>query len=44
MSDMSLSVHIDNTNKDILITDEGSTQELDDITLTSEAKYPINFT
>ena len=29
---------------DILILDEGPTQELDDTTLTTEAKYPINFT
>ena len=41
---MSSSVHIDNKNKDILILDEGSTQGLDDTTLTVEAKYPINFT
>ena len=42
--DMSSSVHIDNKNKDILILGEGPTQGLDDTTLTSEAKYPINFT
>ena len=41
---MSSSVHVDNENKDILILGEGSTQELDDTTLTTEAKYPINFT
>ena len=41
---MSSSVHIDNKNKDILILGEGPTQELDDATLTAEAKYPINFT
>ena len=41
---MSSSVHIDNKNKDILILGEGPTQELDDNTLTAEAKYPINFT
>ena len=41
---MSSSVHIDNKNKDILILGEGPTQELDDTTLTAEAKYPINFT
>ena len=29
--------------KDILILGEGLTQGLDDTTLTSEAKYPINF-
>ena len=41
---MSSSMHIDNENKDILILGEGSTQELDDATLTAEAKHPINFT
>ena len=40
---MSSSVHIDDKNKDILILGEGPTQELDDSTLTAEAKYPINF-
>ena len=35
---MSSSLHIDDENK------EGPTQELDDATLTAEAKYPINFT
>ena len=44
--DMSLPVHIDNKNKDTLILGEGSTQGLNDTTLTAEAKYPIciNFT
>ena len=42
-ADMSSSVHVDNKNKDILIIGEGPTQELDDTTLTAEAKYPINF-
>ena len=42
--DMSSSVHIDNEGKHILILGEGPTQGLDDITLTTEAKYPINFT
>ena len=41
---MSSSVHIDNKEKDILIFDERPKQGLDDITLTAEAKYPINFT
>ena len=41
---MSSSMHIDNENKDILILGEGPTQELDDATLTAEAKHPINFT
>ena len=43
-TDMSSSAHVDNKNKDILILGEGTTQELDDATLTAEAKYPINFT
>ena len=43
-TDMSSSVHIDNKNKDILILGEGTTQGLDDTTLTAEVKYPINFT
>ena len=37
-------VHIDNKGKDILILGEGPTQGLDDTTLTTEAKYHINFT
>ena len=37
-------MHIDNENKDILILGEGPTQELDDATLTAEAKHLINFT
>ena len=41
---MSSSVHIDDKNRDILIFSEEPTQGLDDITLTVEAKYPINFT
>ena len=41
---MSSSVHIDNKNKDILILGEGPTQRLDDTILTTEAKYPIDFT
>ena len=41
---MSSSVHIDNTGKDILILGEEPTQRLDDVTLTAEAIYPINFT
>ena len=41
---MSSSVHIDNKNKDVLILGDGQTQELDDTTLTAEAKYNINFT
>ena len=41
---MNSSVHADNKNRDILILGEGPLQGLDDITLTGEAKYPINFT
>ena len=41
---MSSSGHVNNKGKDILILGEGPTQELDDTTLTGEAKYPINFT
>ena len=37
-------MHVDNKNKDILVLGEGPTQSLDDITITAEAKYPINFT
>ena len=43
-ANISSSVHIDNKNKDILILGEGSTQGLNDTTLTAEAKYPVNFT
>ena len=39
---MSLSVHVDDENKSILVLDEGPTQELDDTALPAEAKYPIN--
>ena len=41
--DMSSSVHTDNKKKDTLILGKGSTQGLDDITLTAEAQYSINF-
>ena len=41
---MSSSVHINNKNKDILVSSEGPTEGLDDTSLTAEAKYPINFT
>ena len=37
-------MQVDNEGKDIFILGEGPTQELDDTTLTAEAKYPINFT
>ena len=36
---MSSSVHVDNENKDILILGEGPKQELDDTTLTADAKH-----
>ena len=41
--DMSLSVHNDNKNKDILILGKGPTQGLVDTILTGEAEYSINF-
>ena len=41
--DMSCSVHVDNKKKDILILGEGSTKRLDDITLTTEKKFSIDF-
>ena len=44
VADMSLSVYIENKNRNILILGEGPTQGLDDTTLTAEAIYPINFT
>ena len=37
-------MHIDNKGKDILILGKGPAKELDDTTLTAEAKYSINFT
>ena len=36
---MSSSVHTDNKNRDILTLGEGTTQGLDNITLTEEAKH-----
>ena len=41
---MSSFVHVDNKKKDILILGEGTTQELDDTTLTAEKMYSIKFT
>ena len=41
--DMSSSVYIDNTEKDILIPGKGSTQALDNTTLTAEAQYSMSF-
>ena len=43
-ADMSSSVHADNKNKNILFFGEGSTQRLDDTTITAEVEHPINFT
>ena len=43
-ADMSLSVHIDNNRKDILILGKGSTQGLNNTTITAETLYSINFT
>ena len=43
-ADLISSAHIDSKEKDILVFGEGTTQGLDDTTLTAEAKYPINFT
>ena len=40
---LSLSVHVNNEGKDILIVGEGPTQ-FDFTTLKAEAKYPVNFT
>ena len=41
---MSLSVHVDNKGKDILILGKGPTQGLDEHSLTAEKIYPVNFT
>ena len=41
IADMSLSVHIDNENKDILVIVEGLRQGLDDAKLTTETIYHI---
>ena len=40
--DKSLSVHIDNKKKDILVLGTGPTQGLGNTTLTAEAQYSIN--
>ena len=37
-------MHVDDKNKDILILGEEPVQVLDNSTLTTEPKYPINFT
>ena len=41
---MSLSVHVDNKGKDILILGTSPTQELGEHSLTTEKMYSINFT
>ena len=43
-ADMSLSVHIDNEKKDVLILSKGLTEGLDDSMLTAGKEHPINFT
>ena len=43
-ADMNSSVHIGNKGKDMLLLGKGTTQRLNDTTLTAEAIYPINFT
>ena len=40
---MSLSVYIDNKGKDIFILRKGTTQGLNDTTLTAETQYSVNF-
>ena len=42
-ADMTLSVHVDNKNKDILILAEGPAQRLDDTTLTAEVNNSFLF-
>ena len=37
-------MHVDSRNKNILVLGEGPTQGLDNATITTEVKYPINFT
>ena len=41
--DNSSSVHIDNKKKEILVLGKGPTQGLNDIKITGEAEYSINF-
>ena len=41
--DVSSVVHVDNRKKGILIISKGSTQGLNDTTLTAQAQYSINF-
>ena len=40
--DNSLSVHADNRKKDLLILGEGTTDGLDDTTITAEPEYSVN--
>ena len=42
-TDMSSSEHFDNKKKGILILGKGQTQRLDNITLTAEVEYSVNF-
>ena len=42
--DNSSSVHVDSKKKKVLVLSEGPMQRLDDTTITTEAKYSINFT
>ena len=42
-ADISLSVDIDYTKKDVLILGKGTTQGLDDTAFTAAAKYSIHF-
>ena len=37
-------MHIDGRNKNILVLGEGPTQGVDNAAITTEARYPINFT
>ena len=41
---MSLSAHVDNKGKDILILGRGPTQGLGEHSLTAEKMYSVNFT
>ena len=43
-ADMNSSIHIDNKGKDILILGIGPTQELGELSLTTEKIFSINFT
>ena len=44
VAEMSSSAHIGQKNKNVLVFGEGPTQELHDSMITTEAKYPNNFT